>query len=128
MDSEISHASNDNRTQAVEDSPPGLFHDVPRWVWRVFVAAWATLFILFILFMATGGRAIFAIVVATFFLIMAFGIPAIMASLSNCERPECGPIIQTRTGPLSVRAAAIQILTIPIGAVIGLVAFIALAM
>ena len=59
---------------------------------------------------------------------MAFGLPMILAAQSKCENHDCMGVVQTHTGPLSVGAAAAQILLVPIGAVIGLIPFITLAM
>lgn len=104
------------------------FGDIPRWIWVVFLSAWAVLFSLFVLFLATNAQASFVITIAVLFAFMAFGLPATLAAQSHCERYDCKGIVQTRTGPLPVAAAATQILTIPICAVIGLVVFITLTL
>jgi hypothetical protein len=106
----------------------GLFADMPRWIWTIFISAWALLFGLFALFFAITDRAAFAIAIVGFFGLMVFGLPRAMAALMQCEDHECRQIIQIRTGPLNVGAAATQILLIPVAAVIGLVAFITLAL
>ena len=106
----------------------GLFADMPRWIWIVFISAWAVVFGLFALFFAITGRAAFAIAIVGFFGLMAFGLPKAMAAQMRCRDHECRQIIQIRTGPLDVRAAATQILLIPVAAVIGLTAFIVLAL
>jgi hypothetical protein len=50
------------------DAPPetqpaalviGLFHDVPGWIWKVFLGAWATFFALMFVFFATSATALF---------------------------------------------------------------------
>jgi hypothetical protein len=105
----------------------GLFADIPRWVWTIFLSAWAAIFGLFVLFFAADARAAFAIAIVALFGLMAFGLPAALASQARCKGHRCREIIDVRTGPLSVKAAAAQILLIPVGAVIGLTAFIALA-
>lgn len=106
----------------------GLFGDVPRWIWRLFLSGWAMLFGLFVLFLATDAHAAFAIAIACFFALVAFGLPLSLAGQSRCADHECDGIIQTRTGPLSVGAAAVQIALIPIAAAGGLLAFIILAL
>ena len=106
----------------------GLFADLPRWVWRTFLSAWALLFGLFALFFAVNARAEFVIVIVGFFGLMVFGLTTTLASQMRCRDHECRAIIQIRTGPLSIGAAATQILLIPFAAVIGLTAFITLAM
>jgi hypothetical protein len=104
------------------------FGDIPRWIWAVFLSAWALLFGLFVLFLATNAEAAFAVTIAVLFACMAFGLPAALTAQSPCEKYDCGGIVDTRTGPLPVTAAATQILTIPICAVIGLIVFITLAL
>lgn len=106
----------------------GLFADMPRWIWTTFIAAWTVLFGLFALFFTMTAHAAFAIAIVGFFGLMAFGLPKAMAAQMQCKNHECRQIIQIRTGPLDVRAAAMQILLIPVAAVIGLAAFITLAL
>ena len=106
----------------------GLFADMPRWIWTSFISAWALLFGLFALFFAINARAEFVIAIVGFFGLMVFGLPKALAAQMRCKDHECRQIIQIRTGPLSVGAAATQILLIPFAAVIGLAAFITLAL
>jgi hypothetical protein len=106
---------------------PGPFQDIPRWIWPLFFCGWSAIFLLFVLFFATDGGAAFAITVAVLFLFMAFGLPLAMAAQGHCEGHKCDAIIQTRSGPMSQRAAAVQIALIPIAAAFGLMAFIILA-
>jgi hypothetical protein len=94
----------------------------------MFLSAWALLFTLFILFFATTPEAAFAVTVAALFALMAFGLPVAIAVLGRCEPHDCKGIVHTRTGPLSVTAAATQIVLIPVAAVIGLTAFIVFAL
>ena len=105
----------------------GAFADIPRWIWTIFLSAWATLFGLFLLFFTTTAAAKFDIAIVALFVMMAFGLPAALGAqgAANGRRP--GHIVYTRTGPLPARTAAVQIAVIPVCAVIGLVAFIALA-
>jgi hypothetical protein len=108
----------------VQSSNMGPFQDIPRWIWTAFLALWSAVFGIFILFFATDAGAIFAVTIAALFAVMAFGLPLALASLSQSGDHECGKIIHTRSGPLSARAAAAQILLIPFAAVIGLTALI----
>ena len=106
---------------------PGPFQDIPRWIWTLFLSGWSAIFLLFVLFFATDGGAAFAIAIDLMFLSMAFGLPLVMAAQGHCDGYECQEIIQTRSGPLSQRAAAVQIALIPIAAAFGLAACIILA-
>ena len=107
---------------------PGPFQDIPKGLWSIFLSAWASLFTLFILFFTTTPAAAFVVTVAVLFGLMAFGLPAAMAAQGRCEGHECKGIVHTRTGPLSVAAAGTQIVLIPVAAVIGLTAFVILAL
>ena len=104
------------------------FGDIPRPVWLAFLSAWALLFGLFILVFTTDGRATLDVFTAGFFALMTLGLPAALCTQSKCEVRPWPRLIGTHTGPLPLGAAATQILLIPVGAVIGLVAFILLAM
>ena len=118
----------DRETPAVPPPDIGLFRDVPRWIWSVFLSAWAMFFGLMILFFATDAAAIFVVTIAVLFGVMAFGLPMALAAQSKCENYDCKGVIHTHTGPLGVRSAGVQIALIPIAAVLGLAAFIMLAM
>lgn len=118
-----------NRIAAVP-APPEMapFADIPSVIWTAFLSAWALLFGLFIIFFAWDGRATLDVATAAFFALMTLGLPAAL-----CQQPRSAPrerrrMIDTRTGPLPIGAAATQILLIPVGAVIGLTAFILFAM
>jgi hypothetical protein len=119
---------------AAEDWPrsglggPGPFQDVPSWIWKIFLSAWGLLFVLFGLFFTVNAAASFVITIAGLFAVMAFGLPCVMAASGRCEGHRCGPIVDTFTGPLNATAAGVQIALIPVAAVFGLCAFIALAM
>ena len=106
---------------------PGPFQDIPKWIWTIFMCGWGAIFLLFVLFFATDGGAAFAITVAVMFFFMAFGLPIAMAAQGRCDGYECQRVIQTRSGPLPQRAAAVQIALIPVAAAMGLMAFILLA-
>ena len=113
---------------SLEIAKIGLFQDIPRWIWITFLSAWAMLFGLFIVFFTTNAAAAFVVTIAALFGLMAFGLPMTLAAQSKCGSQECKGLVHTHTGPLKVGAAAAQIVLIPIGAVIGLIAFIMLAM
>ena len=106
---------------------PGPFDDIPRWIWTGFLGGWSAVFGLFVLFFMTDLEAGFAVAVATMFALVAFGLPMTMAALGRGEAPLRRGVIQTRSGPMSEGAAAVQIALIPIAAAIGLVGFILLA-
>jgi len=105
-----------------------LFSDVPRSIWVAFLSAWALLFGLFIVFFSADGPTRLVVLTAAFFGLMTLGLPAALAGQSTgawCKSPR---LIMTRTGALPVGAAATQILLIPIAAVLGLIAFIIVAL
>ena len=114
---------------ALSDPPvTGPFGDIPRSIWTAFLASWALLFALFAAFFTTDGRATLAVLTAAFFALMTLGLPAALGT--QAKSPPCPrrAMIDTRSGPLPFGAAATQILLIPVGAVIGLTAFIMVAM
>ena len=121
-------AANAELATVEEPAEPGPFQDIPRSIWTIFLSAWGVLFAMFVLFCAVNAAAGFEVTVAALFAIMAFGLPRTLAALGRCEDHQCGEVIQTHTGPLSVASAGLQIVLIPIAAVIGLAAFIVLAM
>lgn len=118
----------DQETPAMPAPEIGLFRDVPRWIWATFLSAWAMFFGLMILFFATDAAAIFVVTIAVLFGAMAFGLPIALAAQSKCESYDYKGVVHTHTGPLSIRSAGAQITLIPIAAVLGLAAFIMLAM
>jgi hypothetical protein len=122
-----SASEEETTTIALSAANPGLFHDIPRWIWVAFLSAWAMLFGLFIIFFAVDAGSAFVVTIAALFGLMAFGLPITLAAQSNRKTRNHSKTIETHTGPLSVWAAAAQIALIPIGAVVGLIAFIALA-
>ena len=110
----------------VPDSSP--FGDIPGPIWIAFLSAWALLFGLFLIFFTTDGPATLAVVTASFFGLMLLGLPAALGAQATSPRRVPSQFVVTRNGPLPIGAAATQILLIPVGAVIGLSAFIALAL
>jgi len=106
---------------------PSVFGDLPRFIWIAYVSAWALLFGLFLLFFATDGPAALAVLTSTFFAFMLLGLPAALgAQAERAPRPSA-QIIVTGSGALPVSSAAIQILSVPVGACIGLAALILFA-
>ncbi len=105
----------------------GPFQDIPGWIWKIFLSAWGTLFLIFALFFTTDRGVTFAITIALLFAMMAFGLPSAMAAQGRCPGYKCRGMIATRSGALTQRAAATQILLIPVSAVLGLIAFVLLA-
>ena len=116
--------------RAAPPAPPDMapFADVPRAIWIAFLSAWALLFGLFVLFFTADGQAALMVVTASFFALMTLGLPAALCAQSTSTARDHRRIIDTRTGPLAIGAAATQILLIPVAAVVGLAAFILLAM
>lgn len=106
----------------------GLFQDIPRWIWTIFLSAWAIFFGLMILFFATTPSAAFMVTISALFALMAFGLPMALGAQSKCGKFECTGMIDTHTGPLSAAAAGIQIALIPVAIAVGLTGFILLAM
>ena len=106
---------------------PGPFQDIPRPIWTIFLSAWGLLFGMFVLFFTVSPASSFVVTIAALFALMAFGLPMAMAAQARCDDYKCPNIIQTHTGPLSVAAAGTQIVLVPVCAVFGLAAFIALA-
>lgn len=113
---------------ALSDTRPGPFQDIPRSIWAIFLSAWGLLFLIFALVFTVNPAATFVVTIAVSFAVMAFGLPTVMARQARCDGYRRGKLIQTRTGPLTVAAAGTQIAAVPVCALIGLVAFIALAL
>lgn len=109
-------------------SDVGLFGDIPRSIWIAFLSAWALLFGLFLVFFTRDGPASLAVVTASFFALMLLGLPAALGAQANSSTRERPRVVMTHNGPLPIRAAATQILLIPVGAVIGVTLFVILGM
>ena len=118
----------DQRSSAPIQPNPNPFGDIPRPIWTAFLSAWAMLFGLFVLFFATDGPAALAVLTACFFAFMILGLPAALGAQSQFPSRPWPRTIKTRSGSLPTGAAAAQILLIPVAAVIGLTAFIILAL
>jgi hypothetical protein len=124
-----SEANDTERPSPADSEPrPGLFADIPRPIWIAFLSAWGLLFGLCAMFFTTDGPATLAIVTAVFFVLMILGLPAALGAQTMGHEREFTGVIDTRTGPLGVGAAATQIVLIPFATAIGLIAFIVLAM
>ena len=106
----------------------GVFGDIPSFVWIAFLAAWALLFGLFLIFFTKDGPATFAILTSSFFALMLLGLPAALGAQRASSSRQRSRVIVTRNGPLRIRAAATQTLLIPVCAVIGVALLIILGM
>jgi hypothetical protein len=113
---------------SAEPGEVGPFQDIPRWIWVIFLGSWATFFGLLLAFFTTSRTATFMVVVSALFAVTAFGLPLILASQGRVTDVPSPTVVHTHTGELSVRAAAAQIALIPVAVVIGLAAFILLAL
>lgn len=109
-------------------SDEGLFGDIPRSIWTAFLSAWALLFGLFLIFFTKDGPATLAVVTASFFALMLLGLPAALGAQASSSRRGRSQFVITHNGPLPIRAAATQILLIPVAAVFGVTLFIILGM
>ena len=105
-----------------------LYGDIPRPIWIAFLSTWAIVFGLFILFFTTDGPAALMVVTASFFALMTLGFPAALGSVAAGSYRPWSRVVVTHTGPLPIKAAAVQILLIPVASVIGLIGFIAFGM
>lgn len=106
----------------------GLFRDIPSSIWIAFLSAWALLFGLFILFFTKDGPATFAVLTSCFFALMLLGLPTALGAQAKSPSRRWSRVIATRNGPLPFRAAATQILLIPVASVIGVSLFVLLGM
>lgn len=106
----------------------GLFQDIPAWIWRAFLSAWATIFGLFLAFFTITAEATFAVAIAALTGLMAFGLPLALVAQSGSGNPTQISKVDTHTGPMSIWAVAAQIVLIPVGGIVGLTAFIIFAL
>ena len=114
----------DERASPPMALPSRPFGDVPGSIWTAFLGSWALLFGLFLVFFTKSGPATMAVITACFFALMLLGLPAALSAQAGAAEEPPRAVIDTHTGPISVRAAATQILLIPATAVIGLVILI----
>ena len=105
-----------------------VFGDIPTAIWTAFLSAWALLFGLFLVFFATDGPAAIVVVTSCLFALMLLGLPAALGAQVKSSPRARSRIIVTRNGPVPVVAAATQILLIPVASVIGVIAFVILAL
>ena len=85
-------------------------------------------FRLFLAVFTVSAEATFAVAIAALTGLMAFGLPVALVAQSGGANPEHKSTVDTHTGPLSIRAAAAQIVLIPVGGIVGLTAFIIFVM
>jgi hypothetical protein len=105
-----------------------VFGDIPTAIWTAFLSAWALLFGLFLVFFATDGPAAIVVVTSCLFALMLLGLPAALGAQVKSTPRARSRIIVTRNGPVPGVAAATQILLIPVASVIGVIAFVILAL
>jgi hypothetical protein len=105
-----------------------VFGDIPSGIWIAFLSTWALLFGLFVLFFATDGPAALAVVTSSFFAMMLLGLPTALGAQAKSTKRVRSRVIVTRNGPVPIAAAATQILLIPVASVIGVTAFVLLAL
>lgn len=118
----------DELTTEPSMTDPGLFHDIPSSIWIAFLSAWALLFGLFLVFFTKDGPAAFAVLTSCFFALMLLGLPTALGAQAQSPARRWSRVIATRNGPLPTRAAATQILLIPVASVIGVSLFVLLAL
>ena len=80
-----------DRVRAAPPTPMvlGLFQDIPGWIWKVFLGAWATFFGLMFVFFATSPTALFMVMVSVLFALMVFGLTKSLAAQSQCADYTC---------------------------------------
>lgn len=106
----------------------GLFRDIPSSIWIAFLSAWALLFGLFLAFFTKDGPATLAVLTSCFFALMLLGLPTALGAQAKSPPRRRARVIATHNGPLPFRAAATQILLIPVASVIGVTLFVILGM
>jgi hypothetical protein len=121
------HVAEEEKVAVPPPPEPGPFQDIPKPIWVVFLSAWGLLFGMFVIFFTVNARASFVVTIAALFTMMAFGLPGALAAQGRSDSYCCPKLVHTHTGPLGTFAAGAQIAAVPVCAVIGLAAFIALA-
>ena len=126
----LANTNEDENSRTSEQAVPetSLFGDSPGAIWNAFLIACALLFGLFIVAFAGDGPATIAIVTSCFFAMMVLGLPAMLGMRSRHPSHGWPRTIVTRNGRIPAGAAAAQILLIPFASVLGIVAFIVLAL
>jgi hypothetical protein len=117
----------EERASPPQALPVSPFGDIPKFIWTAYLSTWAVLFGLFLIFFAADGPSALAVVTASFFALMLLGLPAAMGSQTRWEESPSKGVIETHTGPVPIGEAAMQMLLIPVGSVIGLVILIIVA-
>lgn len=119
----INLTASDNSGESA-DEPDGRrpFSDIPTRVWQIFVGTWVVFTGL--LWMMFGHEPFTRLMLAivTFFAFMYFMLPCAMLgqSLQDAKKDTTGAV-ETLTGRLSMRDAALQILLIPLTLTLGLI-------
>lgn len=101
-------------------SPAPSVPDMPVAVGKLIVAIYAAIIAAFALTMAKGGQASFMIAISAFYVAMFLAVPRIFLGVEGdrSRRPSWREFLargmQTQTGPMSGRAALVQILIVPV--------------
>ena len=112
----------DELAQIVDAASPSksehVDFEMPRWIWGVMLAGYATLFAGLI--GATGGEAasVFAIAIGALYTAMFFGTACVLASVDGRKvgafTGTAEGKLKTATGPMSMASVASQVLVIPV--------------
>jgi hypothetical protein len=105
---------------------PGAAPDVPAAAGLALVAVYATLLAVLAVGTTGSGESLLAIVVASFFLVMFFAIPAVFLGVADekAHRPSFARFVeqgmQTANGHSDGRAALVQMLVVPLCLIFGM--------
>ena len=106
---------------------PSVFGDIPHPIWTAYLWSWGLLFGVFLVAFAADGPAELAVLTASFFALMLLGLPAALGAQAKAASRRPPGTVVTRNGTLPVASAAIQILLIPVGALISLIGLVLVA-
>lgn len=97
------------------------FSDIPAGVWRAFLAIWVGFFAT--LWWIFGGAAdsAFMVGIATVFGLVFFTVPLVMCASAPRKARLPKVVVETLTGPLTLRDATAQILLVPLAVTLGLI-------
>src|SRR3546814_359254 len=94
---------------------------LPRWIWRVMFGCYALFFLIIAVATGRDTAALMMIVISVFYVVMVFGTTGILNAQKGPEYDSpldrVGGVLETRTGPMNLRAVGVQILAVPIGMV-----------
>ncbi len=103
-------------TQKTEFHSEHSRFEYPFWIWGLMFAAYAVFFIAIAFATARDTETVFMIAISIAYTVMYFGTATVLVNINVSQRGKTvlrQQIIETWTGPLSVTAAAVQILTVP---------------